>query len=84
MTGQATLNFRNEEEILAPLSAEEVEEVYMKAILPLKLKMDLDYLQNATFASDLRILARTVFRIFNRREEANDLLIRKYLPMVEK
>lgn len=84
ITGQATINFRNEEEILAPLSAEEVEEVYMKAIMPLKLKIDVEYLQNATFGSDLAIIARTALRVFNRREGTNDQLIKKYLPMVEK
>lgn len=84
ITGQATLNFRNEEEILAPLSEEEVEEVYLKTIMPLKLKMDLDYLRKASFMSDLGVILRTILRICNReQEQANDLLIKKHLPVVD-
>ena len=85
ITGQATLNFRNEEEILAPLSGDEVEAVYMKTIMPLKLKMDLDYLRKASFMSDLGVILRTILRICNReQEQANDLLIKKHLPVVDK
>jgi len=79
ITSQATLAFRNEEEILASLSMEELEEVYMSVIMPLKLRMDLEYLQNAGFASDLRLICRTVFRVFNTQEEANDRLIKEHL-----
>src|SRR5205807_2153016 len=34
ITSYATLNFRNEEELLAPLTSEEVEDVYLKTIMP--------------------------------------------------
>lgn len=79
ITSQATLTFRNEEEILAPLSAEDLEEVYMSVIMPLKLRMDLEYLQNAGFASDLRLICKTALRVFNPQEEANDRLIKEHL-----
>src|SRR5260370_3621583 len=69
ITSQATLNFRNKEELLAPLTPEEVEEVYMTAIMPLKLKMDVDYLRNASFGRDLRVILKTMFRIFNPQPE---------------
>jgi O-antigen/teichoic acid export membrane protein/lipopolysaccharide/colanic/teichoic acid biosynthesis glycosyltransferase len=72
ITSQGTVNFRNEEELLAPLSAEEVEEVYMRAIMPLKLNMEIQYLRNATFTGDARIILKTVFRIFHRHQPAND------------
>ncbi len=83
ITCQATVKFRNEEDLLAPFSLEQVEDVYMKAIMPLKMRMNLEYLQNASFTNDLRILFKTVFRVFNRQEGRNDFLIREYLPIVE-
>ena len=79
ITSQATLNFRNEEELLAPLSTDELEEVYMTTIMPLKLKMDLEYLQNASFGSDLSLIFKTVFRVCNPHEQANDLMIKQHL-----
>src|SRR6266852_5858647 len=82
ITSQATLNFRHEEELLAPLSSEEVEDVYMRAIMPLKLEMEMDYFESAGFFSDLRIILRTTLRVFKRRED-NDLL-KQHLPAAEK
>lgn len=80
ITSHATLNFRNEEELLAPLSPEEVEDVYMRHVLPLKLSMELEYLREASFLSDLGVVLRTVLRIFKRQEDINDGLIRQCLP----
>src|SRR5258708_11028518 len=82
ITSQATLNFRHEEELLAPLSSEEVEDVYMRAIMPLKLKMEMDYLESAGFFSDLRIILRTTLRVFKRREDKD--LLKQNLPAAEK
>jgi lipopolysaccharide/colanic/teichoic acid biosynthesis glycosyltransferase len=80
ITSQATINFRNEEQLLAPLSPDEVEQVYMKHVMPLKLQMDLDYLSTASFSADLGVVFRTVFRIVNRQEEINDGLVKQCLP----
>lgn len=84
ITSQATLKFRNEEELLAPFSVEEVEEVYMKAFMPTKLKIDIEYLQSASFTSDFRIVFKTVFKIFDRQTEATDFLSKKFVPVVER
>lgn len=92
ITSQATLNFRNEEELLAPLSSEELEEVYISSIMPLKLQMDVEYLRDASFGSDLSLILRTIFRILNRQQENNQVLPkvcpsvpnrREYLPVAE-
>ena len=83
ITSQATLKFRNEEELLAPFSVEEVDEVYMKAIMPLKLNIELEYLQNASFRSDLGLVFKTMLRIFDRQEENNEILIRANVPVLE-
>jgi len=63
ITSQATLRFRNEEELLAGLAPHEIEERYLQAVMPAKLKLDIEYLQRATFASDLQLLFNTVWRI---------------------
>jgi len=83
ITSYATLNFRNEEELLAPLTAEELEDVYTRAIMPAKLKMDLNYLQTATFASDTRLIFKTAARILSPREEENASLVKEHLPAIE-
>lgn len=74
ITSTATLAFRNEEEVLAPLRAEQVEEVYLRTLMPLKLKMEVEYLKSATFGTDWQILMRTFGRIFKRRHEDDDFL----------
>jgi lipopolysaccharide/colanic/teichoic acid biosynthesis glycosyltransferase len=68
ITSQATLNFRHEEEMLTPLQSHNVEEFYTKSIMPLKLNMEIDYLRDASFGSDLRIIFQTVSRIFTKAE----------------
>jgi lipopolysaccharide/colanic/teichoic acid biosynthesis glycosyltransferase len=74
ITSQATLVFRNEEEVLAPLSVEEVEEVYVRTLMPLKLKIEIQYLGSASFLTDMKIILQTIGRVFYRREEADDHL----------
>ncbi|HUJ93594.1 MAG TPA: sugar transferase [Candidatus Bathyarchaeia archaeon] len=83
ITSYATLNFRNEEELLAPLASEELENVYLKTIMPLKLRMELDYLSHASFGGDFAIILRTAFRIFHRKAHENDALVKDHLPAKE-
>jgi len=83
ITSYATLNFINEEQLLARLTAEELEEVYTRAIMPSKLKMDLGYLQTATFASDTQLVLKTARRILSPREEDNASLVKEHLPVME-
>ncbi|HKE33117.1 MAG TPA: sugar transferase [Candidatus Angelobacter sp.] len=79
LTSHATLVFRNEEDVLAPLSSDEVEEVYQRTLMPLKLKLEIQYLCKASFWGDLWIILRTIGRVFNRHEERDDVL-KEYLP----
>jgi lipopolysaccharide/colanic/teichoic acid biosynthesis glycosyltransferase len=73
ITSDATLNFRNEEAILAALAFEHQEEAYLKAIMPLKLEMEIEYLKHATFRSDWRIILQTVVRVMSASESPNPL-----------
>jgi lipopolysaccharide/colanic/teichoic acid biosynthesis glycosyltransferase len=82
ITSQATVKFRNEEELLAPFSSDQVEEVYMRAIMPVKMKMNLEYLEKACFTSDFHIILKTISRVFNPQEGKNDFLIKEYLPVL--
>jgi lipopolysaccharide/colanic/teichoic acid biosynthesis glycosyltransferase len=59
ITGVATLAFRREEEFLAGIPAQELEAFYELFVKPAKAAMDVDYMRNATFTSDLNVLWRT-------------------------
>ena len=63
ITSAASLQYRDEE---SKLSGPRWEETYVREIMPAKLRIDLDYLSRATFASDLRLIARTVAAMFRR------------------
>jgi lipopolysaccharide/colanic/teichoic acid biosynthesis glycosyltransferase len=73
ITSDATLNFRNEEAILAAHAFEHQEEAYLKAIMPLKLEMEIEYLRHATFRRDWRIILHTVFRVASASQGPNPL-----------
>lgn len=64
MTDEASIEFRNEEALLACASDAEAE--YAHKILPRKIDMYVRYVQNRNFIGDLRILLRTLHSIFYR------------------
>jgi lipopolysaccharide/colanic/teichoic acid biosynthesis glycosyltransferase len=67
ITDPASVEFRNEEELLA--AAENVEEYYRKVILPRKLEISAAYLERRSTVSDLGIVLRTVAASWLRRED---------------
>lgn len=83
LTGQATLAFRHEERMLLDIPGTQVDDFYQSVVKPIKARLDIDYMEHATFSSDLRILWRTIHRCLNcsndaRREMA--ALVRQYAP----
>jgi len=58
ITGLASLEYRNEEQLFGPGS---IDEQYISRILPQKLQLALYYQKTRTFSSDLEILFRTAF-----------------------
>ena len=60
LTGAATLAFRREEEMLQDVSDDDLEVYYCRMIKPLKSKIDWEYMREATLASDLALLYKTV------------------------
>jgi lipopolysaccharide/colanic/teichoic acid biosynthesis glycosyltransferase len=65
ITGSATLRFRNEEEILSRAPKGELENFYVDQVLPVKIRLDLEYAETATLVSDARILFQTFLRLFH-------------------
>jgi len=66
ITSPASLRFRNEEQELAKVPPEEMEQFYVSNLLPQKVRMDLEYAKRATFLSDCGILLRTALLVLGR------------------
>lgn len=62
ITGAATVAFAQEEKLLAAIPAKMLENFYHGVILPMKRELDSDYMSEATFVSDLRLLWISVLR----------------------
>lgn len=62
ITGAATIAFAREEQILARLPHDCVEAYYISIILPAKLRLDREYMAQATFLTDLKLIMDTVTR----------------------
>jgi len=63
ITDPASLRFRNESELLAQSADPERE--YVEVVMPAKLRAAADYVREATLASDLRLMWRTLATIFH-------------------
>ncbi len=66
ITSPASLTFLNEEQQLAKIPAEELDQFYISNLLPQKVRMDLDYAERATFSTDCFVLIQTALSIFGR------------------
>ncbi len=62
VTGAATVAFAREEEILDRVPRHRLEFFYHSVVLPAKHRLDAEYMAQATFLSDLRIIVDSVFR----------------------
>lgn len=65
LTDPATIAFRNEESILARY--DDPEKAYVEEIMPEKLKLNLAYIEKASFFGDVTLLFRTFVKLFDRR-----------------
>lgn len=59
------------------MSSEEVEQVYLRKLMPLKLTMEKDYLSGASLGSDCKVVLRTVGQIIIPKGEYDGLLSRE-------
>lgn len=71
VTGLATMLFRHEESTLPKLPAVQLEAYYIENVLPEKIRLELQYAEDASFWTDLLILARTVQQILTRNERGD-------------
>ena len=63
MASPAFIKYRQEEELLAVLG-EDMEKTYLTEILPDKLRMDLDYIDQQSFLFDLAVMAQAAISLF--------------------
>lgn len=69
ITGEATLAFRSEEQLLTRIPAHEIDDFYDRSIKPMKAYLDSLYMEHATFLSDLHLICRTAISCFSVPEE---------------
>ncbi len=62
ITGRATIVFAREEAILSPLPSCQLEGIYHNVVLPLKQRLDEEYMATATFASDIKLIVNSLIR----------------------
>jgi lipopolysaccharide/colanic/teichoic acid biosynthesis glycosyltransferase len=62
ITGAATLVFACEEAMFAEIPCDRLESYYRRTVMPLKHRLDCEYMARATFVSDLGMLIDTAFR----------------------
>ena len=74
LTGAATLAFAREEFLLDRIPKSELNAFVENVLLPLKRKIDSDYMSHATFLSDLNLILKSVFRQWHGSEEAPEIV----------
>ncbi|MBL0316863.1 MAG: sugar transferase [Flavobacteriales bacterium] len=63
ITDYASLLYFSESELLA--QSADPERTYVDEVMPAKLKLNLEYVKDHTFANDLKIIGKTISRIFS-------------------
>jgi len=62
LTSPASIRFVNEAELLA--TSDDPRRLYIEEIMPEEIRLDLDYMKQATVGSDLRVMLATVVAVF--------------------
>jgi hypothetical protein len=66
ITGAATIAFALEETVLDRVPKHQLESYYHTVVLPAKRRLDAAYMARATFLSDLKLIANSVLRRWDR------------------
>lgn len=64
VTSPASIAYKNESKILE--NAENPDEVYLKEILPAKMKYNLEYIKNSNFWYDILVMIKTVLAVIKK------------------
>lgn len=67
ITDYASIEFRNENQLLEGKS--DPIDFYIREIMPEKLKLNLEYIQDQSFWVDMKVIVKTIFLIFKRHDE---------------
>ena len=62
LTGRATVAFAQEEAALSSIPNDYVDDYYRTVVRPCKQRLDEEYMAQATFASDLKLILNSIFR----------------------
>lgn len=62
ITDYASIEFRNENEILG--NSSNPEETYIEEIMPTKIELNMKYIRNISILEDIKIITRTIYVIF--------------------
>jgi lipopolysaccharide/colanic/teichoic acid biosynthesis glycosyltransferase len=63
LSSPASIQYRHEEKLLS-IEADNLEEYYVRQVMPKKLKIDLDYVENQSLIRDMAICFKTAYTIF--------------------
>lgn len=66
ITSIASINFKDEDEIINDYLKEgrTIDDIYVKEVLPKKMKYNLEYIENFSFVEDIKICINTVVEVF--------------------
>ena len=81
ITDSASIKFRDESSLLA--AADDPEREYIENILPHKINLAKEYVNNASFINDIRLIFLTIFRIFQDRLTTQDASIEPNILLEE-
>ena len=65
VTSLASIKYKDEEKLLK--NKKDIDKIYLKKILPAKMKYNIEYLKNFNLMNDFKIILLTIFKIFIRR-----------------
>jgi lipopolysaccharide/colanic/teichoic acid biosynthesis glycosyltransferase/glycosyltransferase involved in cell wall biosynthesis len=83
VTGVATLKFRKEEDLLAKIPRQQLNEYYYRQLLPEKIRLELEYARAASMWSDWSIVSQTAFALlFPQPRKRHDPKKRPHLVVV--
>lgn len=67
VTSLASIRFKDEAELLA--DSDDVDKTYIEVILPQKMKYNLEYIENFSFMTDIKLIFKTVAEVFTSQGE---------------
>ena len=63
IASSAAVKFRHEETMLADVPADQIDQIYLREIMPIKLALDLEYVENRSLLLDIKILSGAVLTV---------------------